>query len=170
MDWYKQYKKQSIGACASVRAAIDRFDGDLKSSSWHFDEVKANKAITFIELMPHTKGKWATDGLKLKLEPWQKFIIANLFGWVDSQGNRRYREAYVQVPRKNGKSALAAALGLYMLMSDGEKGAEVYSGATNLPQAKEVFIREAQETNQGRSVRYFGKSITDLLPINAERI
>lgn len=139
MDWFKVYKKQAKQAAEVVQAAVERFEQDLLKSKWEFNEQLANKAITFIEHMPHTKGKWATEGKTLKLEPWQKFIVANLFGWVDGNGRRRFREAYVQVPRKNGKSALAAALGLYMQVADGEKGAEVYSGATNLPQAKEVF-------------------------------
>lgn len=139
MDWFKPYKKQVSKAPTAVKAAFKRFEDDLKAKKWVYDDALAQKAIKFIELMPHTKGKWASAGAKLRLEPWQKFIVANIFGWVDGNGKRRFREVYVQVPRKNGKSALAAAIGLYMLVADGEKGAEVYSGATNLPQAKEVF-------------------------------
>jgi phage terminase large subunit-like protein len=76
----------------------------------------------------------------LRLQPWQVFIVASIFGWVHKEtGLRRFREAYVCVPRKNGKSPLAAGIALYMLAADGEHGAEVYCGATTQQQAWEVF-------------------------------
>ena len=122
---------------------------DLKSQKeesfkFYFDSSAAEKAIRFVELMPHTKGKWAMEKKTLILEPWQKFFVANIFGWMRKGADlRRYRRALLWVPRKNGKSALAAAIGLYMLTADGEYGAEVYSGATTEKQAGEVF-RPAQ--------------------------
>jgi len=106
----------------------------------YFCEKSANKAINFIELMPHTKGKWARDRQTLILEPWQCFFVACIFGWKRKKDDkRRYRRALLWVPRKNGKSALAAAIGNYMFAVDGEYGAEVYSGATTEKQAWEVF-------------------------------
>jgi len=112
-----------------------------KAFPFYFDSAAAEKAIKFIELMPHTKGKWAREGKTLVLEGWQKFFVANIFGWMRKKtGLRRYRRGMLWVPRKNGKSALAAAIGLYMLTADGEYGSEVYSGATTEKQAKEVFI------------------------------
>ncbi|EFQ42163.1 terminase [Pseudomonas aeruginosa 39016] len=73
-------------------------------------------------------------------EPWQVFIEANIFGWVKKDtGKRRFREAYEEIPRKNGKSARLAARGIYLFAADGESGAEVYSGATTEKQAFEVF-------------------------------
>ncbi|WP_245942679.1 terminase large subunit [Phocoenobacter uteri] len=76
----------------------------------------------------------------IKLEPWQLFTISNVFGWVrKSDGLRKYRQVYTEIPRKNGKSAISAGVGLYMLCLDGEFGAEVYSGATTEKQAWEVF-------------------------------
>ena len=78
--------------------------------------------------------------MTLKLEPWQKFILSTLFGWKRAKdGLRRFREAYIEVPRKNGKSCFVAPMGLYMLVADGEEGAEVYSGATTEKQAWEVY-------------------------------
>jgi phage terminase large subunit-like protein len=132
----------TILASKWIRLACKRHLDDLKRAefAYRFDEAKAVRACKFIELMPHTKGKWAAKGEKLKLCPWQCFMVVCLFGWLrKSNGMRRFRRALLLVPRKNGKSALAAAIGLYMLAADGEHGAEIYSGATNEKQAWEVF-------------------------------
>lgn len=135
----------NIPACKLIIQACKRHLKDLDRSKsgesrWLYDEKKGNRACKFIELMPHTKGKWARARKKLILEPWQCFLVCGIFGWVDRQTNlRKHREAMLFVPRKNGKSQLAAAIGLYMLTADGEMGAEVYSGATTQKQALEVF-------------------------------
>jgi len=90
--------------------------------------------------MPHTKGKWAAEKKTLVMEPWQVFMTVCLFGWLRRKDNkRRFRRFLLLVPRKNGKSAWAAAVGNYMLLADGEHGAEIYSGATTEKQAWEVF-------------------------------
>ncbi|TEX50002.1 MAG: terminase [Rhodocyclaceae bacterium] len=100
----------------------------------------AERICKFAELMPHIKGDWAAKGQLIKLEPWQVFILASIFGWVQPvTGKRRFRVADVIVPRKNAKSTIAAVIGNYMLAVDGEFGAEVYSGATSQDQALEVF-------------------------------
>ncbi len=75
----------------------------------------------------------------MRLEPWQSFILTTVFGWVSKQGTRRFREAYTEVPRGNGKSALTSPVGLYLMTLDGEGGAEVYSAATTRDQARIVF-------------------------------
>jgi phage terminase large subunit-like protein len=134
-----------IPACRWVRLACQRHLDDLakakgKDFAYRFDEAAAEKVCRFVELMPHTKGKWAGRKETLRLEPWQAFKTACLFGWVRKKdGLRRFRTAVILEPRKNGKSAWAAAVGLYMLVADGEHGAEVYSGATTEKQAWEVF-------------------------------
>lgn len=100
----------------------------------------AERVCKFAELMPHIKGDWAARGQLIKLEHWQIFILASVFGWVNRLTlKRRFRVADVIVPRKNAKSTLAAVIGNYMLAVDGEFGAEVYSGATSQDQAMEVF-------------------------------
>jgi phage terminase large subunit-like protein len=100
----------------------------------------AERVCKFAQLMPHIKGDWAARGQLIKLERWQVFILASIFGWVHKDtGKRRFRVADVIVPRKNAKSTLAAVIGQYMLAADGEYGAEVYSGATSQDQAMEVF-------------------------------
>jgi len=100
----------------------------------------AERICNLIELLPHTKGKWAAKQEQIKLENWQKFNLTTLFGWVHMEtGLRRFRETYEEIPRKNGKSLLAAGVGHYMFAFDGEYGAEVYCGATTEKQALEVF-------------------------------
>ncbi len=122
------------------RQSCERFINDLQHlQGYLYDITRAEKACIFIETLPHTKGKWAARKQDLKLEGWQLFIVCNLFGWVDDNNFRRFRKAYLKIPRKNGKSLLAAAIGHYMFSKDGEYGAEVYSGATTEKQAWEVF-------------------------------
>lgn len=137
-----------IPACKSIRLQCKRFLDELKASRkrdfpYRFDAEKASRACRFIERMPHSKGKWARKKETIRLEPWQVWIICCTFGWLhkagDRAGTRRFRVLFVVVPRKNGKSALSAGIGLYMFCADGEFGAEVYSGATNEKQAWEVF-------------------------------
>lgn len=134
-----------IPCCRYVVLACQRHLDDLKKSKtrdfkYRFDPVKAEKKLRFIEFLPHTKGEWARLKQKVVLEPWQAFGIACTFGWVRKKdGMRRFRESYWEVPRKNGKSVIAAGVGLGMFAADGEFGAEVYSGATTERQAWEVF-------------------------------
>lgn len=134
-----------IPACQWVILACQRHLNDLKASAkkgykYKFDKDKAERAARFVQKMPHTKGKWARERKKLILEPWQLFAICSIFGWVHKRtGFRRFREAFLLVPRKNGKTALAAPIGLYCMAADGEFGAEVYCGATTEKQALEVF-------------------------------
>ena len=100
----------------------------------------AERICKFVQLLPHIKGDWAARRQRIKLEPPQVFVLASIFGWINTATEkRRYREADVFIPRKNAKSTLAAGIGLYMLAADGEYGAEVYSGATSQDQAMEVF-------------------------------
>ena len=73
------------------------------------------------------------------MEPWQVFILTTVFGWVDDKGRRRFKTAYIEVPRKNGKSSISSLVALYCLAADGEKGAEVYSAATTRDQARIVW-------------------------------
>lgn len=137
-----------IPACKSIRLQAARFLDELKVEKraafpYRFDPKKAAKVCRFIELLPHSKGKWARKKELIRLEPWQVWIICATFGWLhkagERKGLRRFRILFVVVPRKNGKSALSAGIALYMFCADEEFGAEVYSGATNEKQAHEVF-------------------------------
>lgn len=134
-----------IVACQWVRSACERHLKDLERRGWKylFDERSAGKVCQFIENLPHTKGTWKTS--TILLESWQCFVLCVLFGWVDAEtGKRRFRTAYIEVPRKNAKSTLSSGIGLFLLAEDGEPGAEVYSAATTRDQAKIVF-NAAQE-------------------------
>lgn len=132
-------------ACKWVKLAVQRQLADLEREAsddwpWVFDPDRAARPCEFIELLPHIKGKWARERRLIELEPWQCFIITTVFGWVHREtGLRRFKEGYVEVPRKNAKSTLSSGLGLFMLSADGEHGAEVYSAATTRDQARIVF-------------------------------
>ena len=102
-----------------------------------FDEVKAQYAVNFINCLKHTKGRWR--GVPFELLPWQDTIIREVFGTIKDNGYRQYNTAYVEIPKKNGKSELAAAVALYMTCGDGEWGAEVYGCASDRQQASIVF-------------------------------
>lgn len=132
-----------IVACKWTVAAAVRFLSDLERADtdgfpYRLDTDAAEHACRFLEQLPHVKGRWETA--TLRLEPWQCFLFVNVFGWVHVvTGFRRFRTAYTEVPRKNGKSTPTAGVGLYMLAADGEDGAECYSAATTRDQAKIVW-------------------------------
>jgi phage terminase large subunit-like protein len=133
---------------------------------YRFDWARAEKVLRFIEALPHVKGRWAARRELLVLQAWQCFIVAVIFGWVtERDGFRRFSEAYASVARKNGKSPLAAAIGLYMLVDDGEFGAEVYAGATSEKQAHEVFtparlmVQKSPRLQQQYGLEVWSKSI-----------
>jgi len=134
-----------IRSCKAVYQACERFINDIelaetKAFKYYFNPSHADHLCEFIENLPHTKGAWASKKELIKLEPWQCLILCNIGGWLEKgTDKRRFRKAYIQVARKNGKSIFAAGIGLYMLTADGEFGSEVYCGATNEKQAFEVF-------------------------------
>jgi phage terminase large subunit-like protein len=138
VDYAKRVIAGKEPACLQVRQAAARFIADFDRKDIEFRTSNVDHVCNFVSDLVHVKGEWA--GKPIKLEPFQVFILANIFGWIEVRtGKRRYRTAFILLPRKNGKSLLAAAIGLYMTFADGEAGAEGYSGATSLDQAKEVF-------------------------------
>lgn len=140
-DYARGVAEGTIPACKLIRRAVDRFISDLEHAEargLYFDEEAARRAIAFIECLRHSKGKWR--GRRLVLAGWQRFIVANLFGWkYRATGFRRFKRAYIEIPRKNGKSTLVAAILLYLFFGDGEGAPEVYTAATSRKQAKIVF-------------------------------
>ena len=126
-------------ACVYVKQACKRQKDDLKRKKfqYHFNEDRASRPCKFTELLCNVKGPKA--GERIKLEPWQVFILTTVFGWIDNNDARRYQRAYVEVPRGNGKSTLLSCIALYMLTADKELGADCYSFATTRDQAKIVF-------------------------------
>ena len=103
----------------------------------HYDKAKADRAVNFIRYLKHTKGSWS--GKPFELIPWQEQIIRDVFGVVKENGYRQFNTAYVEVPKKQGKSELAAAVALYLLCADKEQRAEIYGCASDRQQASIVF-------------------------------
>lgn len=163
MNWIRAYcediRAGRVVVSAKVRKvyfALER-EAEDDAGRYVFDEARANRPIEFIErFCRHSKGEWA--GTPVVLETWQKAFISAIFGFVDKETKlRRFREALLEVGRKNGKSLLAASLALYMLIADGEPGAEVYSTATKRDQAKIVFDEAHNMVNQSPELRRFVK-------------
>lgn len=130
-----------IPACSLVKKACERQLDDLDrygdGKRFIYDAEAGDRICWFIEHLTHVKGELA--GQEIKLEPWQVFILHTTFSWKTTEGIRRFRRVYIEVPRGNGKSSLSSGVALFCLCSDREPGAEVYSFATTRDQAKIVF-------------------------------
>jgi len=132
-----------IDACQWVRLACERHERDLEkipADDWPFtfNAPKAERVLRACQMFREIRGPRA--GKRFRFAAWQKFLVGSAFGWVNkASGWRRYRYVYLAVPRGNGKSSLAATIGLYMLALDGEGGAEVYAAAVTRDQARIVF-------------------------------
>ena len=153
-------------ACKWVRLACQRHRQDLvdgeKRGLW-FDPGAAIRVIEFFNFCRHSKGAWA--GQVLRLEPWQQAILWILFGWKRADGTRRFRLAYMECARKNGKSTLLAGLGLYLMIADREPGAEIYSAATKRDQARIVHLEARRMVRSSQVLRRRIKTVRDNLHI-----
>ena len=134
-----------------VRSACQRHLDDLETGHERglvFDEDLAQYALDYFpNNLKHSKGEWA--GEPFCLEPWQQFCTAAVFGWIQANGRRRFRQVYIEVARKNGKTTWLAGIGVLMLEGDDEPGAEVYSAATKRDQAKLCFNEAKQMVKRG---------------------
>ena len=168
MNYITQYndllQRGEIPACRRIKAVYSRLAAETQTAGKYvFDEAKASRPIEFIErFCRHSKGEWS--GQPVRLELFQKSFIQALFGFIDTEtGLRRYREAFFLVGRKNGKSTLLAGLALYMLIADGEGGAEVYSTATKYAQARLLFDECHNMVKQSPALsKHIRKRKTDL--------
>lgn len=145
LAWAEDVAAGTVVAAKRVKQAVRRFKRDLKRQEtedfpYVFDMEAAEHICAFVELFPHIKGTWAARNETMRLAGWQAFLLGQINGWrhVDT-GLRRFTTAYIEVPRKNGKSSLMAPLGVYFLAMDGEPGAEVFSAASSADQARIVF-------------------------------
>lgn len=166
--WYiDAVMNEKIPVCHWVRQAVKRHLSDLKHAGkrgFYFDERAADKVLSFFMLLHHSKGEWA--GQPFILSPWQQFIIYVIYGWKRKKdGLRRFTHAYIEVPRKNGKSTMAAGVGLYMLDGDGEPGAEVYSVATTREQAKIVHGEATRMVRSSEEIKDFVRVFRDNLHV-----
>ena len=135
-EYYQQIQNGSIIVGRWVKLVMEFLVKGLQDKLFYYDNKKANKAIRFIETFcHHCEGRF--DHIKLEL--WQKAIVASIFGIVDKDGIRQFREVVVIVARKNGKSLLASAIANYCLFLDGEYGAKIYCVAPKLDQAEIIY-------------------------------
>lgn len=172
LAWADAVIAGELPACRKAVAAAKRFRRDLKRQDteafpYVFNPEAAEHLCAFVEACPHIEGQWANRGELLALSGWQAFALGQINGWRHREtGLRRYRYAYIEVPRKNGKSTLLAALGLYFLAVDGEKGAKVFSAASSTDQAKIVFDASRAMAEASRPD---GQTIADLVGLIVEQ-
>lgn len=151
-----------------VRLAAERHLRDLKDGHLRgltFDDSAADHVIQFFSFLRHSKGEWA--GTEFELAPWQQFIVGSLFGWKRRDGTRRFRTAYNEIARKNGKSTLSAGIGLYLAFFDDEPGAEVYAAATKRDQAKIVWSEGKRMVQNTPALRSRIKAFVNNLHVEA---
>lgn len=137
-EYYQGIKNGSIIAGHWIELLYEKIVHGIEAGTYIFDQNKANRAIRFIEqFCRHNKGDLAPGLIKLSL--WQKAAISCIFGIVDEEGNRQFRECFMVVGRKSGKTLLAASIMAYMVYADGEYGQEVYCIAPKLDQSELVY-------------------------------
>lgn len=156
IQYYNEIESGTITVSKKVRTIykylVECITDDTELE-YEYSSKRANHAIDFVEkFCKHSKGKWG--GKAIELELWQKAFIAAAFGFIHKiDGTRQYREVLLIVARKNGKSTIASAIGLYLLIADGEPGAEVYAVATKKDQAKLVWLDAKRMVNKSPTLR-----------------
>lgn len=172
---YQQYIDDVLSgrqvACKWVKLAVQRHVRDLETGSargLRFNEKAARHVIDFFGFLRHSKGEWA--GQVVTLEPWQQFALASSFGWQRYNGEygewfRRFRQTYLEVARKNGKSTIAAGVALYLLDADREPGAEVFTAATKREQARIAWSEAKRMVQSSAFLRRRIRSVRDNLHI-----
>lgn len=144
----------AIPVCKLTRLGVERHYNDLKEGhkrGLYFSEAHAQHALETFLFLKHSKGEWA--GQDFIPSPWQVFWIAVAFGWLNADGTRRFREVWEEVPRKNGKSTKLSGLGLHLFYFDGEGGAEVYTCATKMDQARITHKEAIRMVQKSPSLR-----------------
>lgn len=160
MNYIKEYIKQIDKGKVAVSKKVDKIYRRLledidNPKEWYFDEERATKPIDFIEkFCKQSKGEWIGKSVELQL--FQKAFIQALFGFINKEGVRRFKETFFLVARKNGKSTLLSGIQLYMLVADGEGGSECYSVATKKDQARITF---SESVNMVKQSPYLSKHL-----------
>jgi phage terminase large subunit-like protein len=126
-----------IPSCIHVKNAVNRFKSDLLRTDFEFRPEAVTQKLDFISQLKHFTGRYS--GRKFVLEPWQEFIIANIYGFYRNDGTRRFRTAYLEMARKNGKTSLGSALCLAGLIADNEDAPEILLAANSKDQARIAF-------------------------------
>lgn len=166
MQYAHDVVEGDIVACRWVHLACERHMRDLVDGperGLRFDADAGQHVIDFFQFLRHSKGEWA--GQTVTLEGWQQFVLWVVFGWRRADGTRRFRTAYQEVARKNGKSTIGAGIGLYLLVADGEPGAEVYTAATKRDQARITHSEATRMVKASPSLRRKIRTFKDNLHI-----
>ncbi len=156
-EYYKKISSGEIVACREITNIYKRLCEEMREnnpeSPFYFSEQAGNRVIDFMETFcRHYQGDKA--GQTVKLELFQKAFIQQLFGWLERDTNRRrFREYYFEVARKHGKSFLSACIAVYMLTFDDEPGAEIYTAATKLDQARIIYKAACNIISQSEELR-----------------
>ena len=147
IKYAEQVVSGDVIACRYVKLSCQRFLNDLKKDwRWNYEVKQAEQVCWFIEHgIKHVKGELA--GQFLKLEPWQCFILCNIYGWRDKDGTRRFQYVLLEIARKNGKTLFGAGLAIHEMLT-GEEGGEIYSLATKMDQAKLAYEAAVQMLNK----------------------
>ena len=165
LEYNDKIKSGEIIACDKIKILYQHLADEITNpeSKFEYNSKRANHAIDFIEkFCKHSKGKWG--GKPVVLELWQKAFIGALFGMIKkSTGKRRFNEAILLIGRKNGKSLIASAISLYMMIADGEAGAECYAVATKRDQAKIIWEEALKMVKKSPSLLSIIKCRTNLL-------
>lgn len=154
-EYAKRVVAKKVIAGPHVRDACQRHLDDLKNGHQRglvFDIESVNRAIGFFSDVLKLSGG-GYEGLPFELGDWQAFNIGSLFGWKTQDGYRRFRTAYIETGKGSGKSPLAAGIGLYGMMADGEAGAEIYAAATKKDQAMILFRDAVSMVNMSPDLR-----------------
>ena len=173
-EYYQQIEKNEVVVSEEIRCMYKRLVEEMDKPPgdpflFYFDESVGEHPITFIETFcRHYQGEHA--GELVKLELWQKAFIQALFGFLEKDTKlRRFREYFLEVARKHGKSFLSGCISVYMLVADGEDGAEVYSAATKLDQAKIIYNVAKNIVDQSPELRALVKSTREGLSFKMTR-
>jgi phage terminase large subunit-like protein len=158
MEYYSQIKDGKVTVSRKVQRIYQKLAEDLSGSTgadgtmYHYSPSRANHILEFAEnYCRHSKGK--LGGQLIVLELWEKAMLAAMFGFIDDEGRRRYREVVLIVAKKNGKSLISSIVGLYLQVGDGEPGAEVYAVATKKDQAKIIWGEAKRMVNKSPELR-----------------
>jgi phage terminase large subunit-like protein len=158
MEYYSQIKDGKVTVSRKVQRIYQKLAEDLSGSTgadgtmYHYSPSRANHILEFAEnYCRHSKGK--LGGQLVVLELWEKAMLAAMFGFIDDEGRRRYREVVLIVAKKNGKSLISSIVGLYLQVGDGEPGAEVYAVATKKDQAKIIWGEAKRMVNKSPELR-----------------
>jgi len=172
-EYYKQIESGNIVVCEEIRSIYKRLSEETERTDaefpFYFDEDVGEHPILFIEnFCRHYQGEHA--GELVKLELFQKAFIQALFGFLEKGTNRRrFREYFFEVARKHGKSFLSGCIAVYMMVADGEEGAEIYSAATKLDQAKIIYNAAKNIIDQSPELRALVKSTREGLTFKHTR-